>query len=278
VTSNIQRDRFVVGMCGIIVAMSLHAGRTFANPPTATFHEVRCEGAYPGHLQGICTDNARSIFWSFTTVLAKTDQDGKLTTKIAVASHHGDLCYCDGKVFVAVNLGAFNDAEKHADSWIYVYNADLVELARKRVPEVVYGAGGIACHNDHFVVIGGLPPSVHENYAYEYDKDFHFVKQHVIRSGYTLMGIQTAAYANGFWWFGCYGRPQVLLKADESFREVEKYTFDGSLGIVGLSDGSFLVGRGGRLSGRKVFTGEALMAVPDAKAGLAVRDRNLQKP
>jgi hypothetical protein len=128
---------------------------------------------------------------------------------------------------------------------VYVYRADdLAELARHKTHEVVYGAGGIAYHDSRFIVIGGLPIGVEENYAYEYDGDFRFIKRHVIKSGYTLMGIQTAAYSAGFWWFGCYGKPQVLLKTDESFRLVGKYLFDCSLGIVGLADGSFLVARG----------------------------------
>jgi hypothetical protein len=53
-----------------------------------------------------------------------------------------------------------------------------------------------------------------ENYAYEYDGDFKFVKRHVLDSGFTLVGIQTAAFANDHWWFGCYGEPKILLKAD----------------------------------------------------------------
>lgn len=38
--------------------------------------------------------------------------------------------------------------------------------------------------------------------------DFQFVKKHVLASGHTHLGIQTAAFADGHWWFGCYGRPK----------------------------------------------------------------------
>ena len=55
------------------------------------FASVKCEGTYQHHLQGICTDNRDSIFWSFTTTLVKTDQKGKVIKKIAVGNHHGDL-------------------------------------------------------------------------------------------------------------------------------------------------------------------------------------------
>jgi hypothetical protein len=244
--------------------------------PTGSFHHVQCEGTYPKHLQGICTDEKDSIFWCFTDTLVKTDCNGRVIKKIPVAFHHGDLCYHDGKVYVAVNLGKFNKPEGKADSWVYVYNAaDLSELARHKVPEVVFGAGGMGYHDGRFIVIGGLPPGVEENYAYEYDKDFSFIKRHVITSGYTLMGIQTAKYSGGYWWFGCYGKPAVLLKTDESFKLVGKYTFDCALGIVGLADGSFLVARGKSLPGKK-YTASLFVANADAKKGLAIREGQRQ--
>ena len=61
----------------------------------------------------------------------------------------------------------------------------LSEVARHKVAEVVYGAGGIGCHAGRFIVVGGLPPGIEENYAYEYDTDFKFVRKHTIQSGYT---------------------------------------------------------------------------------------------
>ena len=43
-----------------------------------------------------------------------------------------------------------------------------------------------------------------------------------------------------------------MLKTDESFKLIGKYAFSGSLGIVGLADGSFLQGlpKGTSLSGK----------------------------
>jgi hypothetical protein len=206
---------------------------------------IECEGRYPHHLQGVCRDDNEHFYWSFTTQLVKTDATGKLIRKIPVANHHGDLCFHDGKVLVAVNLGKFNRAEGEADSWIYVYRADDLSLASKHAtPEVVHGAGGIAWHDGKFLVVGGLPPGSEENYAYEYDEQFKFVKRHTIPSGNTLMGIQTAAYADGQWWFGCYGKPQVVLRADESLMNVQRFEFNASLGIVPLAKGRFLIARG----------------------------------
>ncbi len=33
-----------------------------------------------------------------------------------------------------------------------------------------------------FYVVGGLPDGVEENYVYEYDAEFQFVKKHIISS------------------------------------------------------------------------------------------------
>lgn len=240
---------------------------------TSANRSTPCAGRYWHHLQGICTDTNGNIYWSFTTTLVKTDRSGKVLKKVPVANHHGDLCFHGGKVYVAVNLGAFNRPAGKANSWVYVYDADsLKETARYKTPEVVHGAGGIGFRNGRFVVIGGLPPGVKENYAYEYDAGFKYRKRHVIKSGHTLMGIQTATFHDGYWWFGCYGKPQILLKTDAKFRLVGKYEFNCSLGIVGVAKGRFLVGKGSCSKGRGCV-GQAVVASPNAKRGLAIRSR-----
>ncbi len=148
------------------------------------------------HLQGISTDKKNNIFWSFTNELVRTDLKGKVSDRIKVfLNHHGDLCYVVGRVYVAVNLGKFNELQGQEDSWVFVYDAaNLKELARYMVPELVHGAGGISFCKGKFFVIGGLPQGYSENYIYEYDMDFKFFKRHVIPSGYTYKGIQTAEF------------------------------------------------------------------------------------
>lgn len=258
----------------LILATALLTG---PSAQAADFQPVTCEGAYPHHLQGVCTDEKESIFWCFTTKLVKTDRTGKVTKQVDVANHHGDLCFHAGKVYVAVNLGKFNDPKGNADSWVYVYDAgDLSCVEKHKTPEVFHGAGGIAVRDGKFLVVGGLPDGVTENYAYEYDGDFKFVKKHALASGHTHLGIQTAAFAGGQWWFGCYGRPKsddapstppILLRADASFEKVERFEFDCSLGIVPIGDGKFLVARGGTTKD-KGHTGRLVLAVPDKQSGL----------
>jgi hypothetical protein len=217
--------------------------------------EIHCPGEYDGHLQGIALDDDGNIYWSFTVALVKTDAQGKLLKEIAVPTHHGDLWVEDGMVYVAVNLGKFNEEAGQADSWIYAYKADDLALEwKKAVPEVVHGAGGITMRDGHCFVIGGLPKGYEENYVYEYDADANFIARHVLDSGYTYLGIQTAAYADGTWWFGCYGAPQETLRASGDLVFEEKFDYECALGIAPLPGGGFLIGRNKRNEERK-YTG-----------------------
>jgi len=235
--------------------------------------EVKCEGRYSHHLQGVCSDES-AIYWSFTTSLVKTDRDGKVIKKVEVANHHGDLCLQDGKLYVAVNLGKFNDPKGNADSWVYVYEAkSLEEIARHEIQQVFHGAGGMGFRDGHFFVVGGLPEAFEENYVYEYDGNFNFVKRHVIPSGHTHLGIQTATYSEGRWWFGCYGTPAVLLVTNDDFEMLGRHPFNCSLGVEALADGRLLVGSG-RCESGKGCDGKVRMAVPDAEKGLRILKPN----
>jgi hypothetical protein len=150
---------------------------------------------------------------------------------------------------------------------VYVYDATTFDVLQKhRLPEVVHGAGGIAEHGGRFVVVGGLPPETPENYLYEYDENFRFLRRHVLASGYTQMGIQTAAWCRGHWWFGCYGKPQVVLRASAEFEFTGRWEFSAAFGLEGLPDGRFLVAEDKVEEGAHV--GRVALAAEDAAQGL----------
>lgn len=248
-------------------ALAKHVFHAMSADNTAATQEkgwsVDCEGTYGGHLQGVATDGEKAIYWSHTVSLVKTDWDGKILAQVTVPTHHGDLTYHNGKVYVAVNLGKFNQEAGQADSWVYVYDANELKLLSKHpVQEVVHGAGGMAYHNGRFVIVGGLPEGYRENYAYEYDAEFKFIRRHTIESGYTRLGIQTVSYYNKSWWFGCYGSPKNpgLLQTDLAFQLTRKSETNFSYGIIGLSPDVFLRGecfeksRRGRLTATEMKT------------------------
>jgi hypothetical protein len=234
------------------------------------FRNVACDGDYQHHLQGVCTNEKDAVYWSFTTELVKTDRQGRVQNKVPVISHHGDLCFHDGKLFVAVNLGSFNDPKGNADAWVYVYDAESLKfLAKHETQEVFHGAGGIGVMEGRFYVVGGLPDGVEENYVYEYDAKFQFVWKHVIKSGWTRLGIQTATFHDEAWWFGCYGSPAILLKTDAKFRMLGRFELDCSLGVVGVAKDRLLIAKGPRTKDGRCL-GSLHLAHPDPKRGLVL--------
>lgn len=251
-----------MNMLPILLAHLAVASLLFGAPAAAG--EIVCEGTYGGHLQGIATNGADAIYWSFTVAIVKTDYAGKILKKIDAPSHQGDLTYVEGKVFVAVNLGAFNEEPGRANSWVYVYDGgDLSLLDKHAVPEVVHGAGGIAYDKGRFIVIGGLPKGYTENYAYEYDASFKFIERHVINSGYTRMGIQTAARFKDRWWFGCYGDPRELLVTNDAFEVVARGPVDFAVGIAPWSKNECLRGTTGAIADTKQYWGHATPVSPE---------------
>ena len=215
----------------------------FPEEAASPSRDIYCEGQYGGHLQGIDVDSQDSIYWSFTVDLVKTDAHGKVLAHIEVPNHHGDLVCLEDRLYVAVNLGEFNQEPGKENSWVYVYStSDLALITKYAVPELVHGAGGITMRGGHFFVVGGLPVGYAVNYVYEYDAEFSFIKRHVLASGYTEKGIQTACAALGRFWFGCYGYPEnngMLVWSLED-GTLEYHDTHASIGIAHLGDGRFL--------------------------------------
>ena len=228
-----QTETIVGCVVAAVLAVFSASGEVKAN-------RIEAVGDYPSHLQGGCTDGA-SLWWSHTTELVRTDLDGQVLAHAkGLQPHHGDLCVVSGTVYVAVNHGKFN-TEQGADSWVYAYRGDdLTFITRWKVPELRHGAGGMTWRGGHFFVVGGLPPTHSENYVYEYTPAFEFVDRHVLKSGWTNLGIQTVDFSGGRFLFGCYGGknklsgekvPTLTLMTPPDFSHVEKIKEDTSVGV-----------------------------------------------
>lgn len=200
-------------------------------------------GAYGGHLQGVAAGDG-GIYWSFTRHIVKTDFSGRPVAVREAPSHQGDLCVKDGTVYVAVNRGRFNQ-EKGAVSEVMSYDAETLKpLETWPLPEMPHGAGGMTWRGDRFFIVGGLPATHECNYVYEYTKQFKFVRRHDLPTGFTLMGIQTAAYEEGRFLFGIYGgsgNPAGVIAVEDDLKTWRRYTGQGSVGILRL-DGGYYVG------------------------------------
>ena len=265
-----RRILFLILFLGF-VSSRLLAAADLGVAPSSLFGTTTCEGAYAGHLQGVCTDGRGALYWSWSDNLVKTDVQGRVLATMPVAYHHGDLCFQDGRIYVAVNFGKFNEPAGQADSWVYVYDGDtLAEVARHPVPEVVHGAGGIAYHDGVFLVVGGLPEGVDENYLYAYDESFRLLQRHVLASGYTVKGIQTAAYADGAWWFATYGDTRYVMRVDDDFALTGRWVFDASLGLAPLGNGAWLIGHNEK-SGDQLHRGGVERVDFDAVKGPRLR-------
>jgi hypothetical protein len=120
-----------------------------------------------------------------------------------------------------------------------------------------HGAGGMTCKGDRFYVVGGLPATHECNYVYEYTGDFKLVKRHELKTGFTLMGIQTAAYIDGKFYFGIYGgkgNPSGVLEVSSDFVSCERFRGWGSYGIY-KRNGRIYAGGADHVSDGKVQLG-----------------------
>ncbi|MBE6426999.1 MAG: hypothetical protein E7028_00165 [Planctomycetaceae bacterium] len=198
----------------------------------ATAIEFRCEGEYPHHLQGFASDG-ESIYWSFTSVLMKSDLNGKKISQIDVPSHHGDCCVVEGKLYVATHL---NWPSEDRTAWIYVYDCKSLTLLEKiNIPELD-GAGvdGISFFDGFFYVCCGKDHEdvVPFNRIFKMTKDFQTVARLQV-PGLTVYGIQAFSWGNGYFWLGTYGK-EGTIQCDADMKVVGKHEIDASVGVYEL--------------------------------------------
>ena len=220
-----MRHRFRLAFLLLVPLMSVGASAA----PCLDVVRLRSETGWNGHLQGVATDGT-NLFWSWTRAIVRTDFEGNVLSEIATPYHHGDLCVHGGKVYVAVNLGSFNrPSGTEAVSEVRAFDAGTLAAAGTwKIPELIYGAGGITHYRGRFYVVGGLPDGMDGNAVYEYDGKFRFRRKIPLAIGWTNLGIQTVdATPEGFFRFGIYGRkgerPYALVCRFGEFGDPKAY-------------------------------------------------------
>jgi len=176
-----------------------------------------CPGDYTNHLQGFTADDndKTKVYWSFTTVLVKTDNKGTILSKRDVPWHHGDCCVHDGKLYVCVVERPNNDAA------VYIYNCSDLSFVERIPLEGQKGTDGIAYCDGYFYISPGYGEkiTVQSNKIVKMTLDLKKVVQTWNVPGETIWAFQSMSYANGSFWMGTYGKAKTI-QTDRQFHVI----------------------------------------------------------
>ena len=223
-------------------AAAASGGETPLLPRLAPGTRIVCPGEYEGHLQGIATDG-KSIYWSFSCCVVRTDLKGRLLAKAKIPFHGGDPCWYRGHLYVPVGSDFNRKRPKGQPSreWIYEFDSALKLVKKHHLTTFKYGAGGIAAHDGRFFVVGGRPAKKSGNTVWEYDAKFKLRRRHELKFD-SEAGIQTINRAFGRWYLGCYGTDGCAIVADDGFKATGRVRPPLAVGMIPLADGLVLVG------------------------------------
>ena len=172
------------------------------------------------------------IYWSFTDVIFKTDLKGKVVKQIEVASHHGDCCVHDGKLYVSVDLRV----NRPREPFIYVYDTKTLDyVERFKLAEFQDGPDGIVFVDGYFYVAEGKGKDGPQAYSWihQLTPDFKSVKKFKI-PGIMHYGFQAMTFAHGEFWLGTYSK-EGSYRADKDLNLISKGLPDMSVGVYGIA-------------------------------------------
>ena len=224
--------------------------------------DIKCEGSWSGHLQGVAFDGKDKLYWVFNRHLVQTGTNGKLLNATMLkreegkADHGGSPCYANGFIYVPYCGSGFNKELKGKPSYNFVQVYDEKDLSLVKsysIPDVVYGAGAIAFADGNFFVTGGRPANMPGNTVYEYSPEFKLLKKHHLEFN-SHLGIQSMTFDGKNFWFGCYSvRSGGAYRTGRDFKVNGYYNFHGAFGMVPLSDHKILLAApdSGRKAGGK---------------------------
>jgi hypothetical protein len=144
-----------------------------------------------GGQQGIATDGVH-IYVQETSLLVKYDLKGKEVARSDKRrSHHGGICYLEGKIYAAVSKCVKETNHQH---WVKVYDATtLKEIAEFDIGEHFdCCAGGIAYYKDHFYVAESYFDNDHRDLIVKFDNDFNLVERYRVdfKCSYGIQGLE----------------------------------------------------------------------------------------
>lgn len=193
------------------------------------FHPLLTVGKYPLHLQGIAVSGNKTLYFSFTNRLIKTDPDGNILIDAEVKGGHlGDITWHCGKIY-----GTLLGEPRTGDPWdawtsfqILVFDESLQLLEKIDLPLVqqyyrsktngICGIDGITFGR----VPGGQTRMMiacaikdenatrhyQEDILLQYRTDGTYETEYYIPTGYNIFGTQNLSYEedSGNWWITAY--------------------------------------------------------------------------
>ena len=204
-----------------------------------------------GHLQDVCYDGGRFLYWAHTRALYKTDLSGNVVKMASVDGHHAGLEVKNGRLFVAVcPMQSKTNGKTTPECRLTVgeYDADTLALVKMHVTGINDRAGSLAILADGTFLVGCLRPRdilPSQVRFHHLDRDFNLIKSHVLDNVPVKLGIEILKRQGSDIYLNMYGVDKdkkplgfdaIRLGAD--FRETARGRLGGSTGLV--FDGEFV--------------------------------------
>lgn len=248
----------------IVVAAALCLPATGAMPDVSEI--VLQAKPDKGHLQDVCFDGGKCLYWAHTRELYKTDLSGRVLKKVDVADHHAGLQVRNGRLFVAVcPMQGKTGGQTTPECRLTVgeYDADTLDLVEMHTVDMNDRAGSLAILDDGTFLVGCLRPrdiAPTQVRFHHLDRNFGLIKSHVLDDVPVMLGIEILKIRGKSVYLNMYGvgkgRKSLgfdAIRLGPDLREAARGKLGGSTGLV--FDGDFVwVGRSKPDGNTKVYT------------------------
>jgi len=184
------------------------------------------------HLQGVDTDRADRMWWSFTDKLIISNMtDNTEILNLTTDDHEGDIAVCNDTLFVPWTGGNFVEG---AYTTMRKYNAtNLTLLEEVNISEHInFGAGGVTCDGEYLYVVescgSASPNRYQDNYIYVFNQSniSQFIESHKVEvpGDHLWYCTQTITKHNDDFLLGGYDTDYGLMRFDSNFEYQETYT------------------------------------------------------
>ena len=203
-----------------------------------------------GHLQDVCFDGEKFLYWAHTRAIYKTDLAGNVLKTADAKDHHAGLQVRDGRLFVAVcPMQGTTGGQTTPECRLTVgeYDADTLALVTMHTTDINDRAGSLAILDDGTFLIGCLRPRdilPSQVRFHHLDSNFKLIKSHVLDNVPVKLGIEIIKRCGKSIYLDMYGADKdrkplgfdaIRLGAD--LREEARGQLGGAMGLV--FDGEF---------------------------------------